>query len=358
MDETLKELVSRYIDGDLDETESARLEARAKTDGELAAAIDGALELRKAVATLAAGMEPPAALDRVMEPLRQSAPAPARSVRPVYRWLGAAAALVLGVSVAVEVARRNPEPTLRRPVSSQQRSAQDRDEIFELAPLPTAKPDTNRPLGAADHLLEEKPPQPAAPEPSPLEVIGPLQTEATGTRDDGVSLSRESTRSSELGPPSKGTSTGNVAIGSLDKKPTRQGLPSTDDATESAIPAPAKSARLSARETRPEIAGAPGGKGAPDGAPVGREQNAATLVVVRIDGADHALGVRLHCTAGVRPVRIEVVDGTVVKITRSTEEAGDEIDDGCRLDGLVGSTLIGVGDGSYLAEIVTENPSP
>ncbi len=42
MDETLRELVSRYIDGDLDDAESARLETRAHTDAELAAEIDAA----------------------------------------------------------------------------------------------------------------------------------------------------------------------------------------------------------------------------------------------------------------------------------------------------------------------------
>jgi hypothetical protein len=358
MDETLHELVSRYIDGDLEDAESARLEARAATDSELAAAIDAALELRTAVASLAASMEPPAALDRVMEPLCQSAPAPARSVRPLYRWLGAAAAVVLGVSVAVEVARRNPEPTLGRPASSPQQPAQDRDEIFELAPLPTASPDTDRPLGAADHLLEEKPAQPAAPEPAPLEVIGPLPTEATSAVDDGSYRSRESSRSSAPAATPEGTGGGKAAIGRLDERTMRQGFPSTGDSTGAVSPAPAKAAPSSVGDDRLKSAGGAGNQGAAAGPSTGREQHGAIEVVVRIDGADRQVGVRLHCTAGVRPVRIVVVDGTVVEIDRIGDRADNEIGDECRLDDLIGATLAGVGDGSHRAEIVIGDPSP
>ena len=69
MDETLRELVSRSLDGDLDDAESACLEESAKTDDELANEIDAARHLRGAVAALSARMEPPARLDKVMETL-------------------------------------------------------------------------------------------------------------------------------------------------------------------------------------------------------------------------------------------------------------------------------------------------
>lgn len=174
MDETLSELVSRYLDGDLDEAETARLEERARTDAELAAEIDSGHRLREAVAGLADRMTVPATLDKVMEPLRRSESVPAQRVRPAYRWLGAAAAIVLGITVAMEVAQRNPEPSLSRPSAQRTRPVNEREEIFKLAPLPTANPNETRPLGATDRLLEEEPVQPAPPEPQPLEVIGPL----------------------------------------------------------------------------------------------------------------------------------------------------------------------------------------
>ncbi len=176
MDETLRELVSRSLDDDLDAAEASYLEDCAQSDAEVAAEIDSDRQLRAAVAALAERMEPPASLDKVMDPLLRSAPAPPQRIRPAFRWLGAAAAVVLGVTVTVEMARRNPEPSLSGPPYRDGRSVQEREEIFQLAPLPTANPDENRPLGATERLLEEEPVAPGAPEPAALEVIGPLRT--------------------------------------------------------------------------------------------------------------------------------------------------------------------------------------
>lgn len=350
MDETLHELVSRYIDGDLDDAESARLKTRAHTDAELAAEIDAAQTLRRAVAALAEKMEPPATLDRVMEPLRQSAPAPARSVRPVYRWLGAAAAVVFGVTVAVEVARRNPEPSLTRPTPVHRRPAPDKDEIFELAPLPTASPDDNRPLGAADHLLQEEPQQPVAPEPDPLEVMGPLP------RDAATKIAGRSIPSSDQPAISETEHPEEIVTGSLEPMARERRLGSTGESAGAVAPAPPKAARLVAREDDAATAQSSGKSTVALDAVADGKTNPATGVILRIDGTDHRPGRRLMCPAGTRQVRIEVRENTVVGMELLTDET--EIGDGCRLEELLGSILPGVGDGSYLAEVVIQDESP
>jgi len=358
MDETLQELVSRYVDGDLEDAEAARLEARAETDRELAAAIDAIFAIRGAVSSLAGTMEPPADLDKVMEPLRQSGPTPVRSVRPVYRWLGAAAAIILGVSVAMEVARRNPEPTTHRPVTSKTRQARGGDEIFELAPLPTANPDEHRPLGAADHLLEERPPQPEAPEPAPLEVVGPLPTGVPMTRGDNASETSESSRQSASEVTLEAAPGGAPGPGSLDDSTAVRARRSSTETAGSVAPAPAQAARTSAAEDRLELKQAVGKRRAEADASPGGRQAAVTDAVVRINGADYRTGVRLRCTAGERPVRLEIADSTVVQIEPLAQGAGKDNDDDCRLEDLVGSTLLGGDDGSHLAVIVIQDPVP
>lgn len=352
MDESLRELVSRYIDGDLDDAESSRLDARAVADPELAAEIAAARRLREAVAALAAGMEPPATLDRVMEPLRQSSPAPARAVRLAYRWLGAAAVVVLGVTVAVEVAQRKPAPSLTRPEPAQQRPAREKEEIFKLAPLPTARPDDNRPLGAADHLLEEEPPQPTAPEPAPLEVIGPLPTGSPMTTGD-VSIAAPDRRAA-----SRGGRAGEAVSDGL-RPPARQpGAGSSEETVAIPRPEPLKSAPSLAHGDRGISARSTGKDGASLEAIAQEPSPRAAEVIVRIAGTDHRVGPRVNCAPGVRRVRLEIRANTVVKAEFASDETDNEVGDGCRLDGLVGSILDGVGDGSHLAVIVVAKPSP
>ena len=355
MDETLRELVSRHIDGDLDEAEAARLDERALTDGELAEEIEAGHTLRRAVAVLAGSMAPPATLDRVMEPLRTSAPAPTSRVRPVYRWLGAAATVVLGVTVAVEVARRNPEPTPLRPTPHRERPAQGREEIFKLAPLPTANPDERRPLGATDHLLEEEPALPSAPEPAPLEVMGPLPAEGSSTVADetlGALDSQESsvteradmrTAESRPGPAETVSTTGpGASAGSASSVPSPAGLSRTDGDLGEDLPT------LDAGKARAKMAIA--GRIAPE-----------TPLVLRIEGKIVWSGGAAACADGTRPVRIEVRDGRVVSLTNILDETGlrtGDPDESCQPENLIGSPIVGVGDGVHLGEITAGDPSP
>lgn len=349
MDETLRELVSRYSDEDLDDEESARLEERARTDAELATEIRTERQLREAVAALAAGMEPPEALDRVMEPLRQSAPVPAQRVRPVYRWLGVAAAMILGVTVAMEMARRNPAPSLSRPSPQRERPSAEREEIFELAPLPTANPDENRPLGAVDRLLEEVPPQPIAPEPAPLEVMGPLPTDTFS--EDAVEPS--SSPGSRVAPEGKGLEL--KLKESQDSPVTSESFAQTDASEEAASPAPLKKERSRADEdwestTRMSDAGK-----LSRGAITGRRPAVALEVVVRIDGTEVWTGSSSACGVGTWAVRIEVLERTVVAAEPWVGGAENEVHEGCVPDNLIGAVLDDVRDGLYLAEIVVHH---
>ncbi len=351
MDDSLRVLVSRYTDGDLDEAESSRLEAQAETDPGLASEIRTTRELRAAVRTIADRMEPPAALDRVMEPLRQGPPVPARQVRPVYRWLGIAAAVVLGVTVATEMARRNPTPTLSPTPSQKNRLIEERDEIFKLAPLPTAVPNDNRPLGAADHLLEEEPAHPAASEPAPLEVIGPLNAaapsvspaESTSAADlrstdeaGGLELRQEET--ARPAPAKRGavSRTGSSTALKTESESMRQVMP-TDDDLESTVE-PSAVGKLS------------------PGRATGVPQSRAVSVVVLIDDVVVWMGSSASCQTGRSQVRIEVKGNAVSTLAPVIVEGVDKGAVPCIPDGLIGSHLEGVDNGIHRGELIVGKP--
>ncbi len=356
MDKTLRELVSRRLDGDLDEAEATRLDERARSDAELAAEIAAGRELRQAVAALADRMEPPETLDRVMDPLRRSAPVPARRVRPVYRWLGAAAVVVLGVTVAVDVARRNPEPTLSRPSPQRESPVREREEIFELAPLPTANPDESRPLGATDRLLEEEPVPPAAPEPAPLEVMGPLPTHESAVVAD------QAPRSSGDAPAPDGEVVEKTVLPSRPApvKKTARAHSGALAGTASTAPQEARLLSQADKDREGKSSTPDAGKAYRDKADGGRQVPMAP-VVLYVDGLAVWSDSTGACAVGVWPVRIEVRDGEVVSWEPVLGEIGDETGDqgeGCQPETLVGSIVADVGDGVHLAEIVVGDSSP
>jgi len=349
IDETLRELASRYLDGDLDEAEAARLEERARTDADLEAEIGSGHRLREAVAALAERMEPPATLDKVMDPLRRSVPVSAQRVRPAYRWLGAAAAVMLGVTVAVEMARRNPEPALNRPSPQREHSAQEREKIFELAPLPAARPNERRPLGATDRLLEEDPVHPAAPEPAPFEVMGPLQTDESAAVADRESKSTDNHQVLD-GEAAEPTIT-NLRPRQAKKKALAQ--PRSSAGTASLAPQEAGLSRTDEdRETTQRMMDS--GK-TQEGMAIGGRERVAVPVVLRIDGVEVWSGSATTCAAGTWRVRTEVSEGRVVSLELILGEAGSEagdIDNGCLANALIGEVAVDVIDGIHIAEIV------
>jgi len=349
IDEKLRELVSRHLDGDLDEAEAARLEERARTDAELASEIDSGHQLREAVAALAERMEPPATLDKVMDPLRRNVPVSSPRVRPAYRWLGAAAAVVLGVTVAMEMARRNPEPTLNRPSTQRERLAQEREEIFALAPLPTANPNERHFLGATDRLLDEDPVLPAAPEPAPFEVMGPLRPDEAAAVADGMLRSANNNQTPEgevveptitnAGPPTKkekAHAQPRPSAGTASLAPQEAGLSRTDEDRE------VTSRMMDSGKAAESMA-------------LGGRQGMAVPTVLRIDGVEVWSGSDRACAAGTWWVRTEVNEGRVVSLELILGGAGKEvrdIDGGCLAKALIGAVVVGVIDGVHVAEIV------
>ncbi len=344
IDDRLVELASRLVDGDLDAEAAARLEEEAASNDELAELIARFGSLRRAVRDIAGDMAAPAELDAVLEPLGRAPEAPRRRVRPVYRWLGAAAAAVLGVTVVVEVAQRHPGPALDHGRRSSPATEPDA-RIFELAPLPTAPAGEERPLGATDRLLSRSVTPPASREPSPLEVIGPLA--AAG--DSAPQTSRMSTR------PGDETSAGRAGdelVGSEDgaielaqRKAAGELEPDVelDDA-------PRPMAKAVAGE--PTAAGDRDTSGRATVADrVAEVTRAATLEVA---GTEIWSGRLAGCEPGRRRLVIEVRNGVIVAAKPAPSDPVKQRRPPWRTAGLIGASVIGVADGKLVAELVID----
>jgi len=346
MDEKRTELISRAIDDDLSSAERAAFEGRLTDDAGFAAEYESMRDLRRAVARAAGEMEPPAALDAVIKPLIQGTPTTPRRVRPAFRWLGAAAAAVLGVTVTLEVARRNPTPTLK-PDSRPRVINQDEREIFELAPLPTAVPDPNRPLGATDQLLEEEPEHPAAPEPRALEIIGPL------TDEEHAEIADPRPASSRPAPPQEAASSVGTAAGeadSMDIEELRAFAPDTNRVARKQR-ASSKSGRSRdegvTRESRTAAAGKPITDD--DGTRSPRGTIPAALIM---DGIELWAGQCSPCAVPRWTVLITVEDGVVVTVETAPDDPLLLSDEACLLHDFVGTALGGITDGRHFAEVI------
>jgi hypothetical protein len=351
MDERRNEWLSRYLDGDLTDAERADVERAIENDPALRADLETTRELRRAVRDLASGMQPPAELDLVMEPLRRGAPAPQRRVRPVYRWLGAAAAVVLGVTVTLEMVRRNPSPNTVRPTRTVIANGDDR-EIFELAPLPSAVPDDNRPVGATDRLLEEDPPAPAAPEPPALEVVGPLTTDEASVAADGAPPRREE-KSAVAHADQEADIAAPVEAGRADGLADHATAPATDgrEARDQAIATGGKVGNTQGAAAR--IAGADAIQREPAAQKSRALQSTGRIVV---DGVEVWSGPSGDCAEGHWPVVLVIRDGIIVEVRSSAGDGTKPLPPTCRPEGLVGAKSTGLPDGEVAAEIEVRCP--
>ena len=197
IDEATAVQLSRYLDGDLEADEARQLEARLESEPELAAELASLDSLRRTVRSVAAGMEPPGALDAMLEPLRTGEPHGPRRIHPAVRWLGMAAGLALAVTLAMEVARRSPDPheVIRSPTTA---PAPDESDFFQVQPLPTSPvPEGEELVGASDRLLASPPAEPELDEPEPLEVRGPLRVEEKKTAPTGRGVPSTNVRASK-----------------------------------------------------------------------------------------------------------------------------------------------------------------
>ncbi len=177
MEDSVTERLSRFIDGDLDPVETEEIETAVTSDGKLRRELENLVRVRSSLRALADRDRPPKKLDILVGPLLTGRPDTTLN-RPWVRRLAAAAVLVLGVTVVLEVQRRQDGPTR---TNWQERALKDGaaepTERFTLAPLPTASASADeRPVGAADRLMSSPDPEiePVL-EPAPaLEVLGPL----------------------------------------------------------------------------------------------------------------------------------------------------------------------------------------
>lgn len=175
MDESTLELLSRAVDEDLDQEEASFLERRLEREPELSEQLASLHASREAVARLAATMEPPASLDRMLVPLRRSSP----PERPLPRWwlAVAAAVVVVGFGVAYQLGREHTTttPSLQALRDAAKTPVPERPEYFQLRPLPTSSiPEDERPVGARERLLATPDRMPDTGPGEPLVVVGPL----------------------------------------------------------------------------------------------------------------------------------------------------------------------------------------
>jgi hypothetical protein len=176
IDDTSRELLSRWLDGDLDAVEREQLEQRLTGDFELARERAALADLRGAVAELASASEPPDRLAALHEPLRRGVAPAGRSGRWRAAWLAAAATLLVGVGLIVEQTHRGHRPSPaagRRAYQDTPIPGEGGRPLFQLRPLPT--PAEEVPLGAADRLLARSLPDPELEPPEALEIVGPLE---------------------------------------------------------------------------------------------------------------------------------------------------------------------------------------
>ena len=323
MDPSTEEMLSRYLDGNLDARDTEALEARLDSEPQLRSELEALGRLRDAVASLADRMEPPAELDALVIPLPQEVPR--RAAPTALRWLGMAAALVLGVTVAVEVARKSPAPI-------EETLAPRREQVVDAPapndkrqPEPPPKSDVaseDRSIGASDRLLASPPRERELNEAEGMEEIGPVADE-NNFADEDRELSSRSKKQSVV------NETGHRTGSSQDR---------IDAAGSGPVPRPA------AAQMR-----------APKGELAATQQE--RMLVLSTDSGE--LVAQLPIVALAVPIGAEfeiVVDGELVSEARAI--ASVEGSSGKSAGELVGIPTPGVADGRYHARITEDDAPP
>jgi hypothetical protein len=182
IDPSDRELLSRYLDGDLDPDERRALVGRCGADRELAAELEELRRLRDAVSMIGKREAPPERLDGLMEPLRRGTPPYGP---PTWlRGMAAAAALILGVVVVVEVGRQLGQGdggAIRKLRMATPTDAAAEREIFQLQPLPTSSvPDEEVRIGVVDRLSASPVLEPSVDDLPALDIVGPLTDDPEG----------------------------------------------------------------------------------------------------------------------------------------------------------------------------------
>lgn len=337
-DETIIELLSRHIDGDLDPHEERELTTRLEEDPTLAARLQTMRDLRSSVAALAAADEVPAELDRVIEPLLSGRPEPL-TTRPWARWLATAAVIVLGATVVIEVHRRNPTPGIESLARMAEEPRADADKPFALAPLPTSSvPVEEQPLGASDRLLASPIPEIELEEPRALEVLGPLaEGDGFTSGREPAASQRDDLAAARAAPVAKGTAEGRSEPPDTAIAPRRQKSEATAEKSATASEADAAIRAWDAETPRGQA-----------------------KLFVFIDGksAWREFTPSASCKPGRYTVRI-VVSGGVVREARPVGGATSASPSQrlCAAELIVDLEIVEVADGEYPAEVVVERRS-
>ena len=181
MNPETRELLSRYLDGDLDAAGREAADRELRRPG-ARRELERMARLRGAVRRLAAAEHPPPALDRLVEPLRHAPPP-----RPFWRApgaLAAAAAVAVTGALAALLPRPGPPPGPPRPV-------------HRTAPGPSSTPfvlgETPRLAGAGEGMADRvAAARPSVPEPeagaTALVIEGPLPPGGSVLRLDGAEV--------------------------------------------------------------------------------------------------------------------------------------------------------------------------
>ncbi len=347
MDEFTGLLISRYLDGDLHPSEARDLEAQLEQSPQLQEELATLRALRASVAALAQREEPPADLDRLMEPLRHGALEEPK-VRSWLRWAGMAAAVVLALTVVMEVERRTPGPTLDEQPRTTSRSRSARPtERFSLAPLPTAStPEEEQPLGAADRLLASPiPEREFTGEPPALEVLGPLDTEDKNALEENPQVQAHQEKMAPA-PATVDTSSAGVA------------------AATGRSAAPARQPQAAATRMASQAGSAEGEKRTD----VGAMSDAATMsftaggagklfITVGDETFWQTFDPQRRCPPGRHIVRVEIVGGAVVTALPFSGAQSLAPAENCAADLVSGLKIEGVPDGEYRAEVVIDSAS-
>jgi len=342
MDEATAELLSRFLDGDLDAAEIRLLEQRLATEPGLAVELEALRRLQLQVRSVAERMQLPAELEAPPRlPGHGAAPLP-RRVPPAVRWLGLAAGLALAVTVALELSRRPPSPpapardaappaaaapAVASPAPPRVQALEPAapapaDELTKAAAAPSAESSQTAARPAQSHLPPPDPQLPAATREKRTAAVGGRGPAASAEALEEADTARAD-RAPEPG--SREPAAANEAAGQ--HEPADSAVP-TEQAAFAGIAAGAAK-QEGAAGARLELIGE-------DGVPV---------AALALPAAAPAPGSRLVVT---------VAGGAIATIE---PEAADAVADPA-LAGFIGRQLPGVADGRYVGVVVGRDPVP
>jgi hypothetical protein len=342
MDEATAELLSRFLDGDLDAAETRLLEQRLATEPGLAVELEALRRLQLQVRSVAERMQLPAELEAPPRlPGHDAAPLP-RPVPPAVRWLGLAAGLALAVTVTLELSRRPPSspapardaappaavaPAVASPAPPRFQALEPAapapaDELTKAAAAPPTESSETAPRPAQSHLPPPDPQLPAATREKRTAAVGGRGPAASAKALEEVDTARADRAP---GPGSRGPAAANEAA--REREPA-QSAASSEQAAFAGIAAGAAKEE-GAAGARLELIGE-------DGIPV---------AALALPAAAPAHGSRLVVT---------VAGGAIATIE---PEAADAVADPA-LAGFIGRQLPGVADGRYVGVVVGRDPAP